>query len=110
MKHFAINCYCVERYNLLHSANILIDGQCNGKLGDFGFALQLPEVHQGRTVVRATSFARTEGYYAPELHHGRLSPKCDVYSYGVVSLNFFKCLICGTVNLVIHFVHRTQHR
>ncbi len=36
MMDFAINCYCVERYNLLHIANILIDGQCNGKLGDFG--------------------------------------------------------------------------
>ncbi len=69
-------------------ANILIDRQYNGKLGDFGFALQLPEVDKGRTYVTTATFARTEGYYAPELHHGQLSPKCDVYSYGVVSLRW----------------------
>ncbi len=59
-------------------ANNLIVRQYNGKLGDFGFALQLPEV---RTYVTTATFAHTEGY--PELHHGQLSPKRGVHSYGL---------------------------
>ena len=68
--------------------NILLDHYFNAKLGDFGFAYEVPEVKQGRTMVTAPSFARTEGYYAPELVHGQVSAKCDVYSYGVVSYFF----------------------
>lgn len=64
-------------------ANILINRGGTGKLGDFGFALELPE--SSSTVVTAPSFARTEGYYAPELVSGQLSAKSDVYSFGVVS-------------------------
>lgn len=66
-------------------ANILLDSHFHAKLGDFGFAYEIPEVKKGRTMVTTPTFARTEGYYAPELVHGQLSSKCDVYSYGVVS-------------------------
>ncbi len=73
---------------LLCRANILIDKNYNGKVGDFGFCLEIPQVDRGRTHVTAPMFARTEGYYAPELTHGELSTKSDVYSYGVVSLHY----------------------
>ena len=40
----------------------------------------------GKTFLTARSFARTEGYYPPEIVRGQISPKSDVYSYGVVRL------------------------
>ena len=51
------------------SANTLIDKSYNGKLGDFGFATELPEVHHGRTLVTAQVFAKTLGYLPPELQY-----------------------------------------
>lgn len=67
------------------SANILLDRCFNAKLGDFGFSVELPRVVGDRTLLKAKTFVRTEGYYPPELCEGLYSPKSDVYSYGVVS-------------------------
>ena len=67
-------------HKLVCRANVLIDCHYTGKLADFGFAYELPTIQEGRTVFTATQFARTEGYLAPELVHGQLSVKCDVYS------------------------------
>ena len=66
-------------------ANILLDRCFNAKLGDFSFSVELPRVVGDRTLLKATTFVRTEGYYPPELCEGLYSPKSDVYSYGVVS-------------------------
>ena len=66
-------------------ANILLDKCFNAKLGDFGFSVELPRVVGDRTLLKARTFVRTEGYYPPELSEGLYSPKSDVYSYGVVS-------------------------
>ena len=64
----------------------MISKNFRAKLGDFGFALELPRVLGDRSLLNAASFARTEGYYPPELSEGRHGPKSDVYSYGIVSL------------------------
>ena len=69
------------------SANILLGKHHNAKLGDFGFARQLASISDGRTLMTAPVFAKSLGYFPPELHDlNKNSPKSDVYSYGVVSL------------------------
>ncbi|KAJ4774145.1 Protein kinase superfamily protein [Rhynchospora pubera] len=65
----------------LKPSNILLDGEWNAKLSDFGLARLGPqeESHVSTAVVG------TLGYAAPEyLHTGRLATKSDVWSYGVV--------------------------
>ena len=71
------------------SLNILLDANLTAKLGDFGFAMDMPEHRSGRTLVSALMIARSDGYFAPELIGRRISPKSDVYSFGVVSIVVF---------------------
>ena len=61
------------------SLNILISHAFTAKLGDFGFALEMPKHQAGRTLVTAPLIARTDGYCPPELLHGKISPKSDVF-------------------------------
>ena len=77
---------CTSLFYFLFRANILLDRHYNAKLGDFGFARQLPKVTEGRTLVTAPIFAKSLGYFPPELQEmTKHSPKSDMYSYGVVS-------------------------
>ena len=72
-------------YVVMHRANILLlDAHFTAKLGDFGCATELPRTVGDHTLLTVKFIARTEGYYAPELVGGKISPKSDVYSYGVV--------------------------
>ena len=64
----------------------MLDACLTAKLGDFGFAMDMPEHRSGRTLVSAPLIARSDGYFAPELIGRKISPKSDVYSFGVVSL------------------------
>ncbi|XP_058076508.1 serine/threonine-protein kinase PCRK1-like [Magnolia sinica] len=65
----------------LKSSNILLDERWNAKLSDFGLARQGPA--EGLTHV-STAAVGTIGYAAPEyVQTGRLTAKCDVWSYGV---------------------------
>ena len=69
----------------LHRQNILLDAHFNGKLGDFGFAKEMPLTLNGRSIVTAALSVKSAGYAAPELDLCHHSPKTDVYAYGVVS-------------------------
>ncbi|KAL5989754.1 Serine/threonine-protein kinase pcrk2 [Asimina triloba] len=66
----------------LKASNILLDEHWNAKLSDFGLARQGPA--NGLTHV-STAAVGTIGYAAPEyVQTGRLTAKCDVWSYGVL--------------------------
>ncbi|KAF3455688.1 hypothetical protein FNV43_RR00330 [Rhamnella rubrinervis] len=74
-------CPCVVHRDI-SSKNVLLDGDYEAHLSDFGSA---------RTVdpdsSNWTSFAGTFGYAAPELAFTmEVNEKCDVYSFGVVTL------------------------
>jgi len=58
----------------LKPQNILVDGDLNVKLIDFGFAAKIGQ--------KLSSYKGTFGYLAPEQAGGRLSEKTDVYNLG----------------------------
>ena len=76
----------VMLYVILRS-NVLIDRYFTAKLGDFGFTQELPLSTSGHTMVTAVAVAKSLGYCPPEHDTCHISPKSDVYSYGIVSHN-----------------------
>ncbi|PKA66140.1 inactive leucine-rich repeat receptor-like protein kinase [Apostasia shenzhenica] len=76
----------VIHYNVKPS-NILLDGDGNAMVADFGMALLLPS-EKFAAATAAGGFGSSMGYAAPELacQSVRVSEKCDVYGFGVVLL------------------------
>ncbi|KAL2523789.1 putative L-type lectin-domain containing receptor kinase S.7 [Abeliophyllum distichum] len=72
----------------IKTSNVMLDGNHNARLGDFGLARLMDH---GTSPV-STLTAGTMGYLAPEyLQYGTATEKTDVFSYGVVILE----LACG---------------
>ncbi|CAI8587030.1 unnamed protein product [Vicia faba] len=72
----------------IKTGNVLLDGNFNARLGDFGLAKLMD--HDKSPV--STLTAGTMGYLAPEyLQYGKATDKTDVFSYGVVVLE----VACG---------------
>lgn len=72
----------------IKTGNVLLDGNLNPRLGDFGLAKLMD--HDKSPV--STLTAGTMGYLAPEyLQYGKATDKTDVFSYGVVVLE----VACG---------------
>lgn len=67
----------------IKSANILLDAQYVAKVGDFGLAKLFPE---DATNVMTGTVIGTTCYMPPESLQFKVTPKWDVYSYGVVLL------------------------
>nr|POE83602.1 g-type lectin s-receptor-like serine/threonine-protein kinase sd2-5 [Quercus suber] len=71
--------------------NILLDGNFNAKVSDFGLS-KLVDHDQSQVV---TNMRGTPGYMAPEWLSSVITEKVDVYSFGVVLLE----ILCGRRNI-----------
>nr|XP_043632917.1 probable serine/threonine-protein kinase PBL16 isoform X2 [Erigeron canadensis] len=71
-------------YRDFKTSNILLDPDYNAKLSDFGLAKDGPVGDKSHV---STRIMGTYGYAAPEyIMTGHLTPRSDVYSYGIVLL------------------------
>ncbi|TVU06598.1 hypothetical protein EJB05_49821, partial [Eragrostis curvula] len=67
----------------IKASNVLLDGDMNGRLGDFGLA----RLYDHGTDPQTTHMVGTKGYLAPELlRTGKASPLTDVFAFGMFLL------------------------
>jgi len=72
----------------IKAANVLLDSEMNGRVGDFGLA----KLYEHGSDPGATRVVGTFGYLAPELtKSGKLTTSTDVYAFGAVLLE----VACG---------------
>lgn len=72
----------------IKASNVLLDGEMNGRLGDFGLA----RLYDHGTDPQTTHMVGTKGYLAPELlRTGKASPQTDVFAFGMFLLE----VACG---------------
>ncbi|XP_060201997.1 L-type lectin-domain containing receptor kinase S.4-like [Lycium barbarum] len=70
------------------ASNVLLDGELNGRLGDFGLA----RLYEHGSKPGTTRVVGTLGYLAPELPRtGRATEKSDVFAFGALLLE----VVCG---------------
>ena len=67
----------------IKASNVMLDGEFNAHLGDFGLARLIDH----RKAEKTTEMAGTLGYMAPEMYYtGKATKESDVYSFGVLIL------------------------
>ncbi|RZC93635.1 hypothetical protein C5167_007672 [Papaver somniferum] len=79
----------------IKASNVLLDGEMNARLGDFG----LSRLYDRGTNPRTTNVVGTLGYIAPEMiKTGRATTSSDVYSFGAFLLE----VACGRRPIEMH--------
>lgn len=79
----------LHQMNIIHynlkSTNVLIDGSCEPKVGDFGLARLLPMLDR---CILSSKIQSALGYMAPEFacQTVKITEKCDVYGFGILVL------------------------
>ena len=79
-------------HSILYRYNILLDHHLTAKLGDFGFAQEIPRLTEERSVITVAIVVKSLGYSPPEMDTAHVSCKSDVYCYGVVCINIMYIL------------------
>jgi serine/threonine protein kinase len=70
------------------ASNVLLDGDLNGRLGDFGLA----KFHDHGSTPQTTNVVGTVGYLAPEITRtGKATTSSDVFAFGTFMLE----VVCG---------------
>lgn len=88
------------KFNLFSSANILLDQDFTAKISDFGLARASAKLAQ---TVMTSRIVGTTAYMAPEALRGEITPKSDIYSFGVVRDPRLCCFACiSTVCVGVH--------
>jgi len=77
----------------IKTANILLDGQLEPKIGDFGLVRLGSGGTDGGMTCMTTTVMGTTAYMAPEAVRGVVSVKMDVFSFGVVLLELLTGLM-----------------
>ncbi|KAI3843124.1 hypothetical protein MKX03_031303 [Papaver bracteatum] len=79
----------------IKASNVLLDGEMNARLGDFGLA----RLYNRGTNPETTNVAGTFGYIAPELiRTGKATTSSDVFAFGAVLLE----VACGRRPIELH--------
>ncbi|EES04677.1 protein LYK5 [Sorghum bicolor] len=83
--HHYTNPPCVHKN--LKSSNVLLDADLRAKVSSFGLARAVTATDGGAGAQLTRHVVGTQGYLAPEyLEHGLITPKLDVFAFGVVLL------------------------
>ncbi|MEJ1271323.1 interleukin-1 receptor-associated kinase 4 [Cricetulus griseus] len=72
-----------QEIKVMANANILLDKDFTAKISDFGLARASAKFTQ---TVMTSRIVGTTAYMAPEALRGEITPKSDIYSFGVVLL------------------------
>jgi serine/threonine protein kinase len=84
--HHYTNPPCVHKN--LKSSNVLLDADLRAKVSSFGLARAVTATDGGAGAQLTRHVVGTQGYLAPEyLEHGLITPKLDVFAFGVVLLS-----------------------